>query len=194
MFDARLPTPPLLLGQPIRQLGYFVPDVEAAARRHSALFGSGPFLVHHGLQPLSTHRGHSRPCKVSVALGQWGDQMVEFVQQDSPGPSVFRDIFPEGSGGYGLHHVAIIVNELEGGVAALEAAGLPIAGRLRSGDGTDQAYDAVFADASAALGHMIELYAAVPPVLSIYGLVAAAAEGYDGSDPLRPLFGQVPVL
>lgn len=177
-----------LLGQPVRQLGYFVSDVEEAARQHSVLFGSGPFFIHHGMQPGCTHWGQHHPISMSIAIGQWGGQMVEFVQQDTPGPSIFHDIYPEGSGRYGFHHIAVIVDDLAAATAAMEAAGYPVAARFRP----DEGYDVVFADATATLGHMIELYAAVPEVLGIYDFVASAAEGYDGTDSLRPLVMALP--
>ncbi len=49
-------------GHAIRQVAYFVPDVKLAARRHAALFGSGPYYVAvHIPLTLSEHRGRAAP-------------------------------------------------------------------------------------------------------------------------------------
>jgi hypothetical protein len=86
-----------LLRRPIRQVAYFVPDVAAAATRHMTLFGSGPFFVaEHIPLRLCRHRGRPAELDHTAAYGQWGDQMIEFVQQNNPGPSVFRDLYPDG--------------------------------------------------------------------------------------------------
>jgi hypothetical protein len=42
---------------PVRQIAFFVADVVAAARRHSAIFGSGPFYVAEHIPPLSASIG-----------------------------------------------------------------------------------------------------------------------------------------
>ncbi|MFD2136543.1 hypothetical protein ACFSLT_18030 [Novosphingobium resinovorum] len=84
---------------PIRQIAYFVPDVRAAARAHSAAFGSGPYYVaDHIALTRAVHRGVERELDHSSAYGQWGEVMIEFCQQNNPGPSAFHDLYPEGSG------------------------------------------------------------------------------------------------
>jgi len=173
----------MLFGQPIRQLGYCVPDVQEAARRHSALFGSGPFFVRAGMRVPCDHRGVRTLCELTIAIGQWGSQMVEFVQQDNSGPSVFHDVYPAGSGRSGLHHVAIIVENLSQAVATVQAAGYPPVGFFHPEEG----YEVVFADATTGLGHMIEMYQSIQPVIDVYNFIAAAAVGFDGREPLRPL-------
>ncbi len=42
-------------------------------------------------------------------------------------------------------------------------------------------------DASATLGHDIEILVDAPAFRGFFGMVLDAAEGWDGSDPLRPL-------
>jgi hypothetical protein len=77
---------------PVRQVAYFVPDMRAAARAHSALYGSGPYFVADNI-PLTLCRYRGQPGKLdhSSAYGQWGEVMIEFVQQNNPEPSVFFD-------------------------------------------------------------------------------------------------------
>ena len=170
-------------GQPVRQIAYFVPDVREAARRHSAQFGSGPYFVNDSMvlgDPV--YRGTPLDLDHSAALGQWGDVMIEFSQQNQPGPSYFHDIYPEGSGRFGLHHVALIVDDF--GAAK----------RHFSGKGYATAFEAIavgvpFAmmDATADYGHMIELYPKCPIVDGLYDMVRDAAADFDGSDVIRPM-------
>ena len=109
-----------IAGLPIRQIAWAVPDIDAAARAHSASFGSGPyFAFRHVPLARSVHRGSERPFDHSSAYGQWGDVMVEFIHQHGPDPSAIHDLFPHASGNYGLHHVSVFVDNLDDAIAAL---------------------------------------------------------------------------
>ncbi len=168
-------------GLPIRQVAYFCADVRAAAAAHNAAYGSGPFFVADNIPVArAVHRGVERLHDHSSAYGQWGDVMVEFVQQNNPGPSPFHDMYPEGSGRYGLHHVAVFVEDVDAALAEFAAQGCPTAMRAEMADGFVYA----FADTSATLGHMTELYSPRPSLLGFYAMVADAAK--DGA-PERDL-------
>lgn len=175
------PDPFPMLGRPV-QVAYFVGDIVAAAHRMHRLFGAGPFYVIERIElAWGEHRG--RPCRFlhSSAYGQWGDVMLELVQQDEEGPSPFRDLYPPGS--EGLHHVACFVDDLDAAVAGCRAAGWPAAARAATRSGVEFA----FADASVALGHMIELYEPSPALLDFYRRVRDAASGWNHEDPVRRL-------
>jgi len=160
---------------PIRQVAYFCADVRAAAAAHHAVYGSGPFFVADNIPLARTvHRGVERVHDHSSAYGQWGEVMVEFVQQNNPGPSPFHDLYPEGSGRYGLHHVAVFVEDVDTALAEFAAQGAPCAMRAEMADGFVYA----FADTSASLGHMTELYAPRASLLGFYAMVADAAKDY----------------
>ncbi|MCW1382782.1 VOC family protein [Novosphingobium sp. KCTC 2891] len=164
---------------PIRQVAYFCADVRAAARAHHAAFGSGPFFVADNI-PLAraVHRGVERVLDHSSAYGQWGEVMVEFVQQNNAGPSPFHDLYPEGSGRFGLHHVAVWVDDVDAAIARFDAAGAPCALRAEMNDG----FVFAFADTSPTLGHMTELYTPVPVLADFYTMVSDAAKSYRGGD------------
>ncbi|QUT04142.1 VOC family protein [Sphingobium phenoxybenzoativorans] len=169
-------------GLPIRQVAYFVQDVRAAAAAHAAAFGSGPYFVADNI-PLRRclHRGVEAHLDHSSAYGQWGELMIEFVQQNNPGPSAFRDMFSEGREGF--HHVAIIVDDLDAARARMEAAGFPTALEAEMHDG----FRFLMMDAVERHGHMIELYAGVPTLTGFYDFVKKAAAGWDGSNPVRTI-------
>lgn len=169
---------------PIRQVALFVADVRAAARAHHAAFGSGPFFVADNI-PLAraVHRGVERELDHSSAYGQWGDVMVEFVQQNNPGPSAFRDLYPEGSGRWGMHHIAVFADDVDAEIARFSGQGAPCALRAEMTDG----FVFAFADTSATLGVMTEIYAPAPVLLDFYGMVAQAAKDWRGGDPIKTI-------
>ncbi len=169
---------------PIRQVAYFVPDIAAAARAHAAQFGSGPyFVMRHVPVSRSIHRGTDQRFDHSSAYGQWGDVMIEFVQQNGREPSAMHDLYPAGSGRYGLHHIAVFVDSLDDAIADFESRGFALAQLSETSNGTRFA----FADASQSLGHMIELYEPSEALTGFYAMVRDAARGWDGGDPIREL-------
>lgn len=172
-------TPPDL---PVRQIAYFVADADAAAAQHSAMFGSGPFIIlrHIGLES-SVHRGTPSPFDHTSAYGQWGDIMVEMVQQHNPGPSAFHDMYPAGTGRYGLHHMALFVDDLHAAISDFAAKDYPLAQLSKTETGTEFA----FVDARKTHGHMIEVYEPEPALIGFYGMIADAAKDWDGKDSVR---------
>ena len=169
-----------LPASPIRQIAFFVPDAGAAAKAHHAAHGSGPFLLAENI-PLAraTYRGQPAHLDHSSAYGQWGDVMVEFVQQNNPGPSVFHDLYPEGSGRYGPHHVAVFVEDADAAADQWAAAGYPDAFRGVMEDG----FTYHFADTTALCGMMTELYAANDQLRSFYDHIATIAGDF-GKHPV----------
>jgi hypothetical protein len=164
------------------QIAYFVTDMRAAAARMHAVFGAGPFHVSERIElARAEHRGE--PCLFvhSSAYGQWGDVMMELVQQDVEGPSPFRDMFAPGD--EGLHHVATFVDDVQPAIDRYAKAGLPLATRAVTRSGVEFA----FVDATTTLGHMIELYVASPALRGFYDFVRSSAVGWDGRHPVRPI-------
>ncbi|MCP5181730.1 MAG: VOC family protein [Pseudomonadales bacterium] len=167
---------------PLAQTAYFVPDIRKAALDAHRRFGAGPFfVVSHIELSKGTHRGKDCPFVHSSAYGQWGDVMMELVQQESDGPSPFRDMFAPGESG--LHHMAAIVPDQQAAYAHYRQTGLEVVTIAHTLTGTEFA----FVDARATLGHMIEVYQASPGLLGFYAMVKEAAQGWDGSDPVREL-------
>ncbi len=169
---------------PVRQIAWFVPDIIAAARAHHLAFGSGPFFVfEHVPLAWSEHRGMRVTHDHSSAYGQWGEVMVEFVMQHGADPSAFHEMYPAGSGAQGLHHMALWVDDLDGAIAHHARQGMPLAQLSQTTTGTRYA----FVDATASLGHMFELYEPTEALTGFYALVREAAQGWDGSEPIRRL-------
>ena len=158
------------------QAAYFVEDVYAAAEYWAATWGAGPFLVMEHI-PLQNcrYRGESSFVDHSSAYGQYGDLMLELVQQHNPGPSPFRDLYPPGQ--WGLHHMARFATDLEAELAAYQQAGFATALQAEAGG---LAY--AFVDTSSTLGHMTELYQDCQQIRDFYALVAATAKTSNGNE------------
>jgi Glyoxalase/Bleomycin resistance protein/Dioxygenase superfamily len=164
------------------QIAYAVPDVDVAARHWAGAHGAGPFFLNRHIAVSEVrYRGAPGSFDHSSAYGQWGAVMVELVQDHTVGPSPVADVV--GVGGSGLHHVAFFVDSLPSASAALTAQDWPEALFAMTSGG--QAF--MFHDATATLGHMVEIYEGTPRLRGFYSMVAEAAVGWDGSHPLREL-------
>lgn len=173
----------MITNQLFRQMAYVVPDIRAAARQHSELFGSGPFFVAENIPfKSSVYRGTSMPFAHSAAFGQWGDLQVEFMQREDDGPSVLSDVLDRTGGPSATHHKAIIIPNPGEAAAAFEKAGHPIAwhGIMEVG------IEVFMVDTLDIYGHMIELYAPCEKVEAFYAMVRQAAVDFEGTDPVRP--------
>ena len=165
---------------PIVQVAYFVEDIEAAAKQMHRTFGAGPFFVLKNIELQSgVHRGDDCRFIHSSAYGQWGEIMMELVQQESEGPSPFRDLYEDGQSG--LHHLATIVPDQQQAYASYRAAGYEVATIAVTSGGTEFA----FIDAIEELGHFIEVYEESETLREFYKMVQAASIGWQGTNLLH---------
>jgi Glyoxalase/Bleomycin resistance protein/Dioxygenase superfamily len=163
----------------IVQIAYAVADVRAAARSMAERVGAGPFFVrHHDLPRHVDHNGSSAEFDHSSAYGQWGAIQVELVEVHSASPSSLADIVQRTSG---IHHVARFVDSLDDEQRRLTAAGWPPVMTAETASGLRYA----FHDSRPQLGHLLEVYEPTDAVLRLYGMVADAAAGWQGDDPVR---------
>jgi hypothetical protein len=164
------------------QIAYFVNDIRKAARRMSSITGAGPFYVIENIElEWSIHR--NKPCSFvhSSAYGQWGNIMLELVQQEGEGPSPFRDIYKAGE--EGVHHIACFVDSIDETILQYEEMGFPLATRAKAKLGTEFA----FIDTSKSLGHMLEIYSPNETLSGFYNLVKEAALSWDGVNIFRDI-------
>lgn len=173
-----------MFGLPSRpvQIAYHVADPARAARDCARDFGWGPFFLFEHI-PLArcVYRGRPAAWDHSSAYGQAGDLMVELITQHDDTPSVLRDSFTRET--VGVHHVAHFVDDLAAALAAARKAGVEVALEASTATGTEFA----MLDLRARLGHMVELYAPDGGLAKFYRHVARAAEGWDGTEPLRTI-------
>ncbi len=169
------------LGSPV-QIAYAVPDAARAAALWAETTGAGPFFVRSHIEVTDVvHRGIPSTFDHSSAYGQWGPVMVELVQDHGTGPSVVRDLFDQH--GSGLHHLGFFVVDADAAVDSLEVAGYPLVMSATTRGGVRFH----FVDAIASHGHLFELYEPTDHLRGFYAMVADAAAGWDGRDPVRHL-------
>jgi hypothetical protein len=90
---------------PLRQMGYVVPDVEAAMRHWIEVCGVGPWFYAERLPLASFSYGGKRydDIHLSIALANSGEMQIELIQQRSDHPSMGRDFLAVNPRG-GLQH------------------------------------------------------------------------------------------
>lgn len=168
-----LPTP--FHASRVVQVAYHVEDVREAARRWHDLTGVGPFFVQDHVPVV---RARSEGLDVvfdqTCAVAQWGELMLELVQVHAiEPPELNATLVPTGMG---LHHVAVMVDDLEETLTEVRAQGH----RVVLNAETDRVRF-VFVDGGAQLGHLIECYEAVPYLKKLYAAVRRAADRWDGA-------------
>ena len=117
----------------MRQLGHVVQDLDAGVEAWSRQLGVGPWTILRNVELLGTYEGQAARPVIDLALGYRGDVQVELIQQKNDAPSPYR-VFIEQKR-YGLHHLAFLCEDIDGAVAAGEAAGLKVVFDIRMGGG-----------------------------------------------------------
>ena len=169
------------LGEP-HHYGYVVEDIEATVNRLVDQLGAGPFFLVEGV-PLENVLSRGEPAEFvhNSAFGSCGGGAIELIEAVSLAPERVAKGF---SGPRpGVHHVAYAVPPT--GVAdlrsSLDERGLPEYLSAQLGE-----VDMTLHDASAALGHDIEIHVDSEGLRDFFEMVRGGAEGWDGSEPLRP--------
>lgn len=164
------------------QMCWVVPDLEEAMASWLQSTGAGPFFTFEDVHfTESQYRG--KPMDVAphrAAIGQHGDMQIELIAPIGDEPGIWRDVVPAGN--FGFHHTALYCQDYEAEKAAIMAAGHELAF-----EGLMMGAKTGYIDTTATLGFMTELITANPVAAEVFGAFRAAAEGWDGSDPIRTL-------
>lgn len=179
------PSPPPLAGFPDRrfmQVCWVVPDLRAAMAHWTQSAGVGPFFVFDSVTfDEPRYRGAPTHCPdISAAMAQAGDIQIELVCPRDDRPSFWRDVVSAGQ--TGLHHMALYCADYAASLDAYTAGGAEVAF-----SGLMMGSRVCWVDTRAALGFMVELIEANAVADSVFGSFRAAAEQWDGSDPVRRL-------
>jgi Glyoxalase/Bleomycin resistance protein/Dioxygenase superfamily len=168
------------LGEPHHH-AYVVEDIEATVKRLVDQLGAGPFFLIERV-PLENVFSRGEPAEFihNSAFGACGGGAVELMEPVSLAPERVEERFA-GSRPR-IHHVAYVVPATE--VAdlrrSLDERGLPQYLSSQFGG-----VETTLHDASATLGHDIEIHAENEGLREFFGMVQGAAQGWDGAEPLR---------
>jgi catechol 2,3-dioxygenase-like lactoylglutathione lyase family enzyme len=142
----------------LHQVALVIPDLAAAMRDYWQRLGVGPWAIFTFASPPvreMTYRGRSQPYSMRLAFARWGDVQLELIQP-LEGPSIYHEFLAANPAG-GLHHLGLLVSDLEAAIGEMAARGYPM---IQSGRGTgiqgDGGY-AYFETDGAGLAAIIEL-------------------------------------
>ncbi len=167
----------------IRQIGYIVQDFDAALATWLDL-GVGPFYVLRGIEQTGVYRGEPCTVKLTLGLANSGDMQIEVIHQDNDAPSIYSEF--TSAGGDGFHQLAYWAEDYDAALAAGQAAGWPV---VWSGGEPGTARYAYFEPPPGTATTIIELMELTPATVGMGELVRQAAVDWDGSEPIRTLFG-----
>jgi Glyoxalase/Bleomycin resistance protein/Dioxygenase superfamily len=161
------------------QVGWLVNDLEAAINHWITAARVGPFfIVPHVEVKDVLYRGAPAVLDFSAALAQAGPIQIELIEQHSPGPSAYRDVFAKGE--EGLHHLATMTSSFH---ADVERHRLQGSVAVTEGFFGDMRF--AYVDTRAQLGHMTEIIEDRESIKQIFKTVADASIDWDGSNPIR---------
>lgn len=166
---------------PIRQLGFVVPDIEAAMRHWSETMGVGPFF-YNPCVPIEdyTFDGRRYEPHNSVALANAGYIQVELIQCRNDVPSCYK-LFTD-AGNWGLQHTAYWTEEYDRDLSVMEAEGFQV--RMSGNVGQNGRF--AYFDREDHPGTCIELSEVKGPKGRMFDMIRTASDGWDGANPVRP--------
>ena len=171
-----------------RQAGFVVSDLERALAFWTETLGIGPFYV---ASEITFHnfiyRGQpSASPIVSLAFAQSGGLQIELIQQHNDAPSAYREFLS--SGREGMQHLSSWFDNHDAydqTRATMLAQGMKIVHEVTSDDHSPRF---VYFETGRAHAPLIELSEALlPGIRGVPDAVAAAAENWDRSAPIRYL-------
>ena len=170
------------LGEP-HHYAYVVEDIEATVDRLVDQLGAGPFFLVENV-PLEDVVSRGEPAEFvhSSAFGRCGDGTIELIEAVTLAPARVKKAFSHPRPR--VHHVAYVAppTEVADLRASLDARGLAEYLSSRFGE-----VETTLHDASAVLGHDVEIHVDNEGLHDFFAMVSAVAQGWDGSESLRPV-------
>ncbi|PEQ11510.1 hypothetical protein B2G71_16915 [Novosphingobium sp. PC22D] len=164
------------------QACHVVADIEAAMAEWLRTTGAGPFFVMSHVRPSNgRYRGQPVALEMTCAFAQAGPLQIELIEQHDAGPSVYRDMYAPGAGGF--HHFCYWADgTIEAETAHYAALGIE-PGYLASFGPLNFAYF----DLRHTIGCFLEVLEREPGTVALFDAIAEAARDWNGSDPIRYL-------
>ena len=164
------------------QMCWMVPDLHAAMAEWTRTTGVGPFF-YFGKVPMVDPIYRGKPggdVDFTAAIAQAGDVQIELVSQTDDRPSIWRDVVPMGRTGF--HHTALYCRDYDTELARYLAEGAELALSIKM-----MGARTCWLDTTRSLGFMVELIEANPVAENVFGQIRAAAENWNGQNPVRTL-------
>ncbi len=164
----------------IMQLAFVPDDFDAAVDYWTQVMGVGPFFLMEGIHLEDMkYKGQPTDAVFDLALAYWGDIQIELIRPRDDHPSIYRGEYAAGNG---LHHVCILVDDIEEAyrVCGEQGAQIIIEGAL--GDSR-----VIYVDPGSGPGGLVEILQQGEGGPGLFAMIKQAGEGWDGSDPIRKL-------
>lgn len=169
----------------LHHVGYWTNDLDEAVDRAVRALGVGPFLVHRNVRfesfTLADGTEVTDPAYFdhTAAFASWGPVVLELGEVHSAHPDI--------AAAYGLApgaigHVSWVVDDLAAESARLEALGCGLIHTSSLG-----AVEVAWHHGGPLFPHPIEVHRSGPAICGMAGRLAALADGWDGSEPMRPM-------
>jgi len=162
------------------QLGFVVDDLVEAARSWARVHGVGPFHVLPPRRTACTYRGTDSELDMQIAVAQAGPVQIELLHQREEAPSIYRDLFPAGEGGF--HQLCTVTRDYDGKRAHYEGLGHELVCEIVAGDQRVAHYDTV-----EDFGFFTEVVEHTDGFVEHVTAIARTCEAWDGTDPVRLL-------
>jgi len=162
----------------VRQIGYLVPDLDAAVGHWLEHMGIGPWTCYRNVTLRGQYRGEPTLVRMHVALAYQGDMQMELIQVLTDTPSPYRD--DSGRPLQGIHHIAWLSDDFEADVARARKRGLSVC--FRGGNG---AMEVAYLACPDQPGTLLELIEGTADMKGMMEQGIAEARRWDGSDPVR---------
>jgi hypothetical protein len=166
---------------PLRQMGYVVPDIEAAMKHWHEVCGIGPWFYSERL-PLTRYwfdRIEYPLPHFSIALANSGDVQIELIEQRCQTPSLYQEFLSANPKG-GLQHWSSWPENYDELYDRAVANGYTPA---QEGDAPRGRF--VYFREEGHPGTIIEMSHATAKRRAIFDAVRVAAVAWDGRDPIR---------
>lgn len=165
----------------VMQLAFVPTDFDAAIAHWTTVMGVGPFFLMEGIHLEGMkYRGKPTEAVFDLALAYWGEMQIELIRPRDQHPSIYTGEYADVGGG--LHHVCILVDDIEQAYAACVRHNCEIV--IEGSLGNSQV---IYADPGAGPGHLIEVLQQDSDGPDLFGMIKAASQDWDGSQPLRTL-------
>lgn len=161
------------------QLGFLVDNILASAKAWHELYGIGPFHIIKSPQKVS-YRGQETELQMRLAVAQAGPVQIELLCQGNDAPSVYREIYGSGEGGF--HHMCSLVTDYDAALAHYRACGCEVAAEVHS-----ESLRVGYVDTTAAVGMMTEVVQGTDAFRQQLQRISDTCATWDGTDPLRVL-------
>lgn len=171
---------------PVMQMAWLPEDFDAAIAHWTGTMGVGPFfLVENVALQDMRYRGAPSDAVFTLALSYWGDIQIELIRPENDAPSIYRGAYAVTDR---LHHVCLLTGDIAAARAKCAAQKAEIVVEGKTGNGGEVLY----VDPGGGPGHLVEILRPGEGTREMFAMMHEAAQGWDGSDPVRRLGGPPP--